>query len=122
MDSQVMWFEIPVVDMERARAFYGEVLGVELPLIQSSVMLMAFFPASGSANGGALIQHPNVQPSNQGTLIYLNAGEDMTGALERAERAGGKVLARKTMILPEYGYFALILDTEGNKIGLHSNR
>ena len=59
-------------------------------------------------------------PARQGTLVYLNGGNDLTIVLTRVDDAGGKVLLEKTLITPEIGYYATFLDVEGNKVALHS--
>jgi hypothetical protein len=85
-------------------------------------MKMAFFPAepkSGKATGGIAhsIMH---KPSSEGTMVYLNANPSMDGVLTKIESSGGKILMPKTQISPEIGHMAFFEDTEGNKVGLHS--
>ncbi|MFT6747635.1 MAG: putative enzyme related to lactoylglutathione lyase [Glaciecola sp.] len=125
MDAQsnnLNWFEISVSDFERAKAFYENIFNIEMPQHEMMGMKMAFFPAepkSGKASGG--IAHSMMhKPSNTGTIVYLNANPVMDGVLEKIESAGGKVLMPKTAISPEIGYMAYFEDSEGNKIGLHS--
>ncbi len=74
----------------------------------------------GYANGGALVKHADYRPSATGTVVYLNAGADLALPLGRVETSGGKVITPKTKISDEAGYYALFLDTEGNRVGLHS--
>lgn len=121
MANAVNWFDIPVADMDRAMAFYGTVLAGEL---ETQDMMgqgtMAVLPYQDGV-GGALV-HSDVldyTPSQQGSLIYLNGGEDLSIPLGRVEAAGGKVIAPK-MSIGENGFVALFLDTEGNKVGFHS--
>lgn len=122
MRNIAVWFEIPVRDMERARLFYSNVLGYDLPLQDLGGILMAFFPMAGHGNSGALIRGDGYEPCERGTVVYLNAGEDLAESLERIEPAGGRVVVPKTKITVEYGHFALFQDTEGNLVGLHSMR
>ena len=121
MTNALNWFEIPVTDMDRAKAFYGEVLGSELKAFaidelggRTEMML----PYQDGV-GGALVQHDDYVPSQEGSVVYLNSGDDLSVPLSRVEKAGGKVLAEKTGI-GENGFIAFFLDTEGNKVGLHS--
>jgi len=120
MRNMAVWFEIPVRDMERARVFYCNILGHDMPVQQMGDFTMAFFPAAGHGNSGALVSGEGYEPSDRGTVVYLNAGEDLNEALERVEPAGGSVAVTKTKITDDYGNFALFRDTEGNLVGLHS--
>lgn len=120
MKNWVNWFEIPVSDISRASAFYANIFDVELHTVDMMGTKMAIFPHEGS--GGALVQGSDYTPSAEGSLVYLNGGEDLTGVLEKVEGAGGKVIVPKTHIGDGLGYFALFIDTEGNKLALHSTR
>jgi hypothetical protein len=82
---------------------------------------MAFFPTDKGI-GGAIVAGPGSTPSDTGTLIYLNAGKDLSHVLERVEPAGGRIVMPKTLINKESGYFAIFIDSEGNKLALHSNK
>lgn len=120
----VGWFEIPVADMDRAVRFYETVLGIELDRHKMGTAEMAWFPFLEKEVGspGALIHEPEFYtPSAQGTLVYFTAfSGDLTNELGRVEGAGGKVEMQKRQISPEYGYMAIFLDTEGNRVALHS--
>lgn len=121
MMNALNWFEIPVADMPRAAKFYGEILGIELLVGPASPgHRMAILPADNGV-GGALLSGEGYTPSATGTVVYLNGGDDLTAILDRVEPAGGKVLIPKTSIGGN-GFFAFFLDTEGNKVGLHSMR
>ena len=124
MANALNWFEIPVTDFPRAKKFYETVLGSTIHEMQMGPSLMGFFPMGEdqSGVGGAIVHGDGSEPSDKGSLIYLNAGADLNDALGRIESAGGKVIVPKTMITEEYGFFALFLDTEGNKVGLHSTK
>ena len=74
----------------------------------------------GHGNSGALIRGDGYEPCGRGTVVYLNAGEDLAECLERIEPAGGKVVVPKSKITDEYGHFALFQDSEGSVVGLHS--
>lgn len=114
------WFEIPASDFDRAVKFYSAVLGAKLedgPSMDGSKMV--FLPASEPGVGGAIAQSEDFKPSQDGTLVYLNGGDDLAVMLDRVEGAGGKVSMPKTSI-GEHGFIGLFIDTEGNRVGLHS--
>lgn len=116
------WFEIPVMDMARAVKFYNTVLGTELHVMTGTAVPLATFPADASYDSaGALIQMPELRPGTDGPVVYLNGGADLQVALNRVADAGGRVLLSKTQI-PNVGYFAMFIDTEGNRLGLFSEK
>ena len=118
------WFEIPVSDIDRAKKFYGTIFNVELmDMPEMMGMKMAGFPADmqGGKVGGALAQSQMHTPSADGAVIYLNANPSMQDVIDRIESAGGQVAMPRTQISPEIGYMAFFIDSEGNKLGLHSN-
>lgn len=117
------WFEIPVTDMPRAKHFYQTAFGIHMEEMDMGGMLMAGFPGEpGSGKvSGALVKSDN-KPSTDGITIYLNANPDMADVLERIQAEGAQILLGKTQITPEIGYMAFFIDTEGNKIGLHSQQ
>jgi uncharacterized protein len=114
------WFEIPVNDFERAKKFYSLILDYDMQSYQMAENELGFFPMENGMVGGAIVKGYGYTPSKTGSLIYLNAGEDLTSALLRIEPSGGKVLQNKTLISAEIGYYALFIDCEGNKVALHS--
>lgn len=122
----VGWFEIPVSNMERAVKFYETVLGLKLERHQMGPLDMAWFPWLEDAPGspGSLVYHPeNYKAGTDGVLIYMTAHSgNLSEELKRVEPAGGKILNAKTYISEDYGYYALVLDTEGNRIALHSRK
>jgi uncharacterized protein len=120
MSSVVNWFDIPAANFERAVKFYETVLNVSL--IQDNMLgaSLAIFPANPGETTGAIMARNGVTPATGGTTIYLKAGADLSVALKRVDAAGGKILHPKTFIKEGFGYFAIMLDTEGNSVGLHS--
>jgi len=116
--SAIAWFEIPASDIGRARRFYETLFAFEMKVLDLGDLQMALFPTGG----GALCQHPAFyKPSGEaGPLVYLNASPDLSIALARIEKAGGKVVIPKRQISPDYGYMAVFLDSEGNRVALHS--
>lgn len=120
MKNPAVWFSIPVDDMPRARAFYESVFGVKLTRLENTDNEMWSFPSDMNAYGasGALTQTGGPRGGGNGTVVYFTC-EDCAVEAEKAARAGGRVQQPKTSIGP-YGAMALVYDTEGNLIGLHS--
>lgn len=116
------WFEIPVIDMARAKHFYQVVFSIHLTDMEMGEIMMASFPGTpdGGKVSGALVKSSMHQPAMNGVVIYLNGNPDLSDALSKVEEMGGRVLVPKTQITPEIGYMAFFADTEGNKVGLHS--
>lgn len=121
MTNAVNWFEIPASDIGRAVDFYGKLLDTQLetmePMPGFHMAMLPYTPQEGV--GGALIQGEGYAPSTEGSVVYLNGGEDLNTVLNRVEGAGGKIAQPKTD-LGENGYIAFFIDSEGNKVGLHS--
>jgi uncharacterized protein len=118
MQNAVTWFEIPSTDLGRAIKFYNTVLGIQLREEVFNGIPHGMFPADEAAVGGALIFDPNVIPSDKGSVVYLDARGDLDGVLSRVQAAGGKVVLPKTSI-GDPGHIAILIDTEGNRVGLH---
>lgn len=115
----INWFEIPALNLERAVSFYNNIYDIKMKTMDMNGYSMAFFPADKGV-GGAVVAGDGCTPSEIGTLVYLNGGKDLLRVLERVEVAGGRVVVEKTLINEEIGYFAVFIDTEGNKLALHS--
>ncbi len=122
--SAVSWFEIPATDLTRATRFYETIMEVQLIPMDLENIKMRMFPVGDMINdiGGAIVDSGGFhKPSGtDGVLIYLNGNPDVQHVLDKVEAAGGKIFLPKTEISPEFGYMAIIIDTEGNRIGLHS--
>jgi predicted enzyme related to lactoylglutathione lyase len=125
-NNVVGWFEIPVIDMSRAIKFYESVFGFKIERNKMDSIDMGWFPwkQDGLGSPGSLVFAPEYyEPSSEGTLVYFTAPSgDPENELSRVEKAGGKVLKKKTMIFGEYGFYALITDTEGNRVAIHSRK
>jgi predicted enzyme related to lactoylglutathione lyase len=122
MSNALNWFEIPVTDLARAKSFYGSVLQTELRQEAMNGIDMAILPYQEGGVGGALVKGEPFTPSANGAVVYLNAGDDLDGALTRVAAGGGKVVMGKTLISEKIGSIAFFHDTEGNRVGLHSPR
>ncbi len=122
--SAISWFEIPATDLDRATKFYETLFDVKLTVMDMPQIRMRAFPVEDMMNdiSGAIVDGgDSYQPSETaGVLIYLNGNPDVQNILDKVEAAGGKVVLPKTEITPEYGHMALFIDTEGNRIGIHS--
>lgn len=122
--SAISWFEIPATDLERAQTFYEAIFQVKMIPLDMPNFQMRMFPIANPQTGigGALVKAQDFyQPSaTDGVLVYLNANPDVQLVLDRVEAAGGKVVVPKTQISPEYGYMAVLIDSEGNRVALHS--
>jgi predicted enzyme related to lactoylglutathione lyase len=122
MSNVINWFEIPANNFERACDFYSKVMGTELQKMPVGELpdLMAFFHHEGEGTvGGSIIKGEGYVPSAEGSVIYLNGGNDLADPLSRVEGAGGKILLPKTAI-GENGFIAHFMDTEGNRVAFHS--
>jgi len=120
MAHAINWFEIPAKNLERAKAFYEAVLGIEM-ILPFPDMKYAMFPADmmNGEIGGGISEEEGFEPAQQGSLIYLNGGEDLDIPLSKVEAAGGKVIMPKTSIGPN-GFMGRFIDTEGNRVAFHS--
>jgi predicted enzyme related to lactoylglutathione lyase len=122
MTHAVHWFEIFVSDIDRAARFYEDVLQVQLRREMEDSRPMAIFASAVKEGvGGALVRQKGREPTENGVLVYLDADRKLDASLARVEQAGGKVVMPKTDIGPP-GFIALVRDTEGNVVGLHSER
>lgn len=125
--NPVGWFEIPVTNMERAIRFYKTVFGHKLERHTMQKIDMAWFsmdnPEGAGAMGSLVYNADFYRPSLEGTLVYFTAfSGDLSNELQRVEGAGGKILVPKTQISEEHGFMAVVIDTEGNRIAMHSRR
>jgi predicted enzyme related to lactoylglutathione lyase len=119
--NAVSWFDIPVGDFDRAKAFYSAIFDFTMPEIAMGPMRMGMLlHEQGKGVGGAIVAGGGRAPSATGTMVYLAAGRDLTSVLDRVPAAGGAVVQPKALIAPGMGYFAIFTDTEGNAVGLHS--
>lgn len=114
----ITWFEIPAGDLQRARRFYGELLRTELKLEKMGLSTMAVFPHD-SGVGGCLTSDSSA-PGAAGSVVYLKVEQNMDEVLNRVGALGGRIVLCKTALPGGTGFYAHILDTEGNRVGLHS--
>ena len=125
-NNPVGWFEVPVTDMDRAIRFYNTVFDTELSKNLMGHLEMAWFPEAESGIGaaGSLVKYPDAyKPSMDGVLVYFTAQSgDLSIELGRVEKAGGKIVIPRRLITEEIGYMAVFIDTEGNRIALHSRK
>jgi uncharacterized protein len=125
LSNALNWFEIPVSDFDRAKKFYETIFDYQMPENQMGPARMGFllYDFANAKVGGAIVHNPEFYtPQANGTLVYLNCQPDLQKVLSRVESAGGKVLQQKKEIAPEQnlGFWAIMMDTEGNRVALHS--
>ena len=120
MSNSINWFAIPVSDFKRAVDFYNALFDGGMQQMQLQGRDLAFFPAERGSVSGHLFQADGYEPSDKGPLLYLNGGDDLQIMLDKVEGAGGKIVAPKRQVTPEIGYVAEFIDSEGNKVALHS--
>lgn len=120
MENLINWFEIPAMDFKRAVSFYKAILGLEIKETEMFGTKMGFFPTDGKNVSGAIVQGEDYKPSSDGVVAYLNGGNDLQTVLNKVKSNNGKVIVPKTQISPEMGYFGMFIDTEGNKMAVHS--
>lgn len=120
MENLINFFDIPATDFSRAVSFYKAILGLDIKETEMFGTKMGFFPTDGKNVSGAVIQGEDYKPSTDGVLAYLNGGNDLQNVLDKVEPNNGKVIVPKMHISPEVGYIGLFIDTEGNKMAVHS--
>ncbi|WP_020599636.1 VOC family protein [Spirosoma panaciterrae] len=121
------WFEIPVTDIDRAKKFYETILDIDMVKRADGNDEAVFFPfnpgviqATSGRITGVLSKSARNHPSSNGTVVYINASPSIQPVLDRVDQAGGKIIAPKMQI--PAGFIAIILDSEGNKVGLHAEQ
>lgn len=120
--NSIDWFEIPVLNFDRAKEFYSRIYNYEMTETTRNSLRMGFLPMDRDSKGigGTIVQGNDFIPTSLGVKVYLNAGKDLMEVLNRVIAAGGEIIVHKTKINDEFGYFAMFEDTEGNHISLHS--
>ncbi|WP_167881794.1 VOC family protein [Leptospira bouyouniensis] len=120
MDVKVSIVEIPMTEVVRSITFYEKVFQIKIERMTMEDTELGVFPSNGNGANIVLTKGKDYKPKSEGVLVYLDGGDDLQPILSLVSLNGGKVLLPKTEISPEMGYFAIFLDTEGNRIGLHS--
>ncbi|HOY13952.1 MAG TPA: VOC family protein [Saprospiraceae bacterium] len=120
MTNIISIVEIPVSDFNRAVTFYQSIMGLTIEEVEMAGTQMGIIPSDMGTVSVVLAKGSDYKPTTDGAVLYLNAGEDLQPMLDKVAQNGGEVFLPKTEISPEMGYFALFMDTEGNKLGLHS--
>lgn len=118
--NRVVWFEIPAADMRRATGFYEAILATSLRQQSFGPHAMAVFPHPESAASGCIIQGQGYRPGIDGPVTYINADPSLDAVLARVVSAGGAIAQPRTELPEGLGCFAHIIDTEGNRVGLHA--
>ena len=118
--NRVVWFEIPASDLGRATKFYETVLATSLKVETFGAHELRVFTHDDDAASGCLMKGPGLEPSKSGAIVFLNADPSLDAVLSRVERAGGKIAVPRTDLPGDMGSFAHIIDSEGNRVGLHA--
>ena len=119
MRNAINWFEIPAREFDRAVSFYTTILGEAIAVHDFGGQPHGMFPADEGAVSGAIVAGDGYTPGTDGTTVYLNVEGQIDAVIGRIEGAGGMIFLPKTDIGP-HGFIAILADTEGNKVGLHS--
>lgn len=120
MNNLISIVEIPTNDFSRAVKFYQTILGIAIEEMEMDGNKMGVLPNEEGTINVVLINGKDYKPTSDGAVLYLDAGNDLQPTLDKVSQNGGQVIVPKTKISPDIGYFALFIDTEGNKLGLHS--
>ena len=120
MKSYISIFEIPATDITRAINFYQAILDIKIEKIEMSEMQMGILPYEDQMVTGVITQAEGHIPSGEGVTIYLNGGDNLQVILNKVKNNGGKIHTPKSLHVDDSGYFAIFIDSEGNRIGLHS--
>lgn len=120
MKNAVSWFEIPAKKLSRAKKLYENIFDIQMEDMDNDLK-MTMFPVEEGGVGGAICEHSEFyKPSHEGALVYISANPDLQTVLNKGQAGGGNIIQKKTIITDDYGYMAIIEDTEGNRIALHS--
>ena len=120
MKTFISIFEIPATEISRAINFYQAILDINIEKMEFPEAQMGIFPYEGQMVTGVIVKAEGDKPSADGVTIYLNGGDNLQNILDKVEKNGGEIIAPKSLHADESGYFAIFLDSEGNKMGLHS--
>ena len=120
--NTVVWFEIPAADFDRAVRFYERIFDTVLRKDQFGAATIGVFPYEGSGVSGCITLGDGYKPASTGTVVYLNCDGRLDAVLDRVEAAGGRIALPKFELPRGIGFSAQIIDTEGNRIGLHASK
>lgn len=120
MANQIVWCDIPVLDLDRAVKFYSVLLGQEVKKHDFPGMTIGVLPHNDGEVGACLFMNADEQPNEKGVLIYLNANGRLDEAIAAVTPNGGKIVQPKHPI-GLFGFRAVIIDSEGNRVALHSD-
>ena len=115
-----VWFEIPAANFQRAVAFYESIFDTKLVCEKWGPADMAVFPHEEKAASGCIMAGEGYRPTKDGALVYIHSKVDLDVPLSKVKKAGGSVALPKTALPEGMGYFAHFVDSEGNRVGIHS--
>ncbi len=120
MPGYFSYIAIPCTDFQRAFNFYSAITDGKLVKNPAVPFPMAYFKDEEGNNIGHLFQMAGIEPSSDGPIVYLKLADDLNDTLSKIDAAGGKVIMPKTLISATAGYWSIFLDSEGNRLALHS--
>jgi len=118
MANTIVWVDIPVTDLDRARKFYATVLQADIELMEGAPGEVAMLPMEPGSVSGTLVRSESAKPG-LGATVYLDSKGDPEGMMERAVAAGGTVLSPITNMGDRIGSIGFFIDSEGNRTGVH---
>lgn len=118
LHNRVVWFDLPVADLDRAVRFYAAVLAIKVSKESFDNVSFGLFE-HGQGNGGCLVPNAGEVSATQGVLVYFNVDGRIRDAVEKTESHGGRVVQPIHAIGP-HGFRAIVIDSEGNRIVVHS--
>lgn len=116
--NRVVWFDIPVSNLERASTFYASILNIQVDIIESEGVTFAVLEHE-HGNGGCLVPNESEISSTHGVMVYMNVNGRIKDAVSKVSSCGGKVIQAIHAIGP-HGFRSIVCDSEGNRIVLHS--
>lgn len=122
MKNYVAMFEIPAIDISRAIQFYQSIFDIKIEQMDVGEMQMGIFPYENQLVNAVIVKGKDYQPSANGVTVYLNGGDDLQLIVDKIKAHQGKILVPKTAHADGNGFFAVFIDSEGNKMGLNSPR
>ncbi len=120
MKNAINFFELPASNHQRAVYFYENLLGQVLQRDEIQGVKMAFFKSDEKTAGGAICTGKGYTPGQRGVVFFLNGGKDMDDILKKVKDLGGRIVQPRQLISADSGYIACFIDSEGNKVGVHS--
>jgi predicted enzyme related to lactoylglutathione lyase len=121
MQHSIAWFDVPVVDLDRAIRFYSAILGAPVRKEKTGSIPIGMLPTPDGNQMGCLVPSNEAKPSADGVMIWFDVNGRIKDAVAAVSANGGKVLG-DVHAIGQYGFRAEVLDSEGNRIALYSEK